>query len=45
MYFTEDFDSTQTDKLTGISRITISNIYKKLHLRIMQLTETEEKLS
>lgn len=44
-YFTEDFDSTQTSKLTGISRVTISNIYQKLRLRIMQLTENEEKLS
>ena len=43
--FTEDFDSTQTSKLTGISRVTISNIYQKLRLRIMQLTENEEKLS
>ena len=44
-YFTEDFDSTQTSILTGVSRITISNIYQKLRLRIMQLTEDEEKLS
>jgi len=44
-YFTEDFDSTQTSKLTGVSRITISNIYQKLRLRIFKLTEYEEKLS
>jgi len=44
-YFTEDFDSTQTSKLAVISRITISNIYQKLRLRIMQLTKNEEKLS
>lgn len=44
-YFTEDFDSTQTSKLTGISRRTISDIYQKLRLRIFQLTENEEKLS
>jgi len=44
-YFTEDFDSTQTSKLAGISIITISNIYQKLRLRIMQLTKNEEKLS
>ena len=43
--FTEDFDSTQTSKLTGISRRTISDIYQKLRLRIFQLTENEEKLS
>jgi transposase len=44
-YFTEDFNSTQTSKLTGVSRITISNIYQKLRLRILELTEQEEKLS
>ncbi len=44
-YFTEDFDSTQTCKLTNISRVTISKIFQKLRLRIMQLTENEEKLS
>ena len=43
--FTEDFDSTQTSKLTGISRRTISDIYQKLRLRIFQLIENEEKLS
>ena len=44
-YFTEDFNSTQTSKLTGISRITISNIYQKLRLLMLKLTEYEEKLS
>jgi len=45
MYFTEDFNSIQIDKLTGISRRTISDIYKKLKLRINKLTEEEEQLS
>ena len=44
-YFTEDFNSTQTSKLTGISRRTISDIYQKLRLRIGSLTEEEEQLS
>jgi len=44
-YFTEDFNSTQTSKLTGISRITISNIYQKLRHLMLKLTEYEEKLS
>jgi len=44
-YFTEDFDSTQTSKLTSISRRTISDIYKKLRLRIYELTLFEEKFS
>jgi len=44
-YFTEDFNSTQTSKLTGISRRTISDIYQKLKLRIGSLTEEEEQLS
>lgn len=44
-YFAEDFDSTQTANLTGISRRTISDIYQKLRLRINDLTEVEGKLS
>jgi transposase-like protein len=44
-YFAEDFSSTQTSKLTGISRRTISDIYQKLRLRIYDLTLLEEMFS
>lgn len=44
-YFTDDFDTTQNSKLTGISRRTLSDIYQKLRLRILDLTEQEEALS
>jgi transposase-like protein len=44
-YFSEDFSATQTSKLTDISRVTISNIYQKLRLRIFALTKKEGKLS
>lgn len=44
-YFAEDFSSTQTSKLTGISRRTISDIYQKLRLRIYDLTLLDEMFS
>ena len=42
-YFSKDFSGTQTADLTGISRITISNIYQKLRLRIVEL-ETHQDM-
>ena len=44
-YFSEDFSATQTSKLTEISRVTISNIYQKLRLRILELNKKGSKLS
>ncbi|MBD3280201.1 IS1595 family transposase [Candidatus Dojkabacteria bacterium] len=44
-YFAEDFDSTQTANLTGVSRRTISDVYQKLRLRTSHLAELEGKLS
>jgi len=44
-YFTEDFDSTRTSRLTGISRRTISDIYNKLRSKVYELTLLDEKFS
>lgn len=45
LYFAEDFSATQTSKLTGISRRTISDMYQKLRLRVHDLTLLDEKFS
>jgi transposase len=42
-YFSEDFSATQTASLTNISRITISNIYQELRLKIIEL-ETQQDM-
>lgn len=44
-YFCEDFDATQTSKLTNISRKTINNIFTKLRERICLLSKQESPFS
>jgi transposase len=43
-YFGEDFSVTQTVSLTGISRITTSNIYQELRLKIIDLETQQDKI-
>lgn len=44
-YFCEDFDATQTSKITNISRKTVNNIYSKLRLRIIFLSDPRMPLN
>ncbi len=44
-YFSEDFDASQTAKLTRLNRKTVNRIYSKLRERIFKLTEQETSLN
>jgi transposase len=41
MYFCEDFDASQTSRLTKISRKSVNNIFNKIRLRILHLSNEE----
>lgn len=42
--FVKDFTVTETASLTNISRVSISNIYQKIRLRIVKLCSDESKI-
>lgn len=43
--FSQDFEATKIGQLTGISRISINKIFKKLRLRILDLSNAELKVN
>ena len=45
MCFVKDFTVTETAQLTEISRVSISNIYQKIRIRIVKLCQDESPVS